>query len=502
MFIFPSLKVSSTSQGWRNKYLSVFRDYVHSNCDEKLRQKSNLSAKENRGIKKLKKRVSEGEIMICLTDKSGRFTALPMEMYHEAAKVHIDKDKEITFTEAEDIQDELNGHCALWLKMTQMAQNWDHKTRQRKTHIDHSVSIAPVYFMVKDHRKWNGTDPIPTCPVCSAVAGMNVHLSNIISPYLDAIADEMKGTMEIISTEDGLARIDLFNKQQDESSEQYTVPPDDGGGGKYTFQDSFSTDEKEFLNEEEILESQNDAFRQHDDITIQGSDVNSLFPSLDALYTSKLVNQAAIESEIKFDGLDFKEIVTYLAINLSEWQARKVNIWKLLPKRKSRFGQKPTITGDSAKAKTSTHDVHWNYPKLDFSDQDKKILFAKALEVGTFKLFSLHVYQFGSRIFKQRKGGLTGVRGTMAASRVVMGIYDRRLAEVMEREKLEVRMRMRYVDDIQILMKPIKEGWRWENNKLRFRKCWQLKCQRVERRNIQREEDIQRNEEINGQHFQ
>ena len=90
----------------------------------------------------------------------------------------------------------------------------------------------------------------------------------------------------------------------------------------------------------------------------------------------------------------------------------------------------------------------------------------------------------------------------MAASRVVMGIYDRRLAEVMEREKLEVGMRMRYVDDIQILMKPIKEGWRWKNNKLRFRKCWQLKCQRVERRNIQREEDIQRNEEINGQHFQ
>ena len=45
----------------------------------------------------------------------------------------------------------------------------------------------------------------------------------------------MKGTMEIISTEDGLARIDLFNKQQDEVLEQYTVPPDDGGGGKYTY---------------------------------------------------------------------------------------------------------------------------------------------------------------------------------------------------------------------------------------------------------------------------
>ena len=49
----------------------------------------------------------------------------------------------------------------------------------------------------------------------------------------------MKGTMEIISTEDGLARIDLFNKQQDEVLENYTFPPDDGGGGKYTFQEAF-----------------------------------------------------------------------------------------------------------------------------------------------------------------------------------------------------------------------------------------------------------------------
>ena len=84
---------------------------------------------------------------------------------------------------------------------------------------------------------------------------MNVHLSNILSPYLDTIADEMKGTMEIISTEDGLARIDLFNKQQDEVSEKYTFPPEDGGGGKYTFQDAFSTDEEEFLSKEEVLES-------------------------------------------------------------------------------------------------------------------------------------------------------------------------------------------------------------------------------------------------------
>ena len=34
-------------------------------------------------------------------------------------------------------------------------------------------------------------------------------------------------------------------------------------------------------------------------------------------------------------------------------------------------------------------------------------------------------------------------------------------------------MGMRYMDDIRILMKAIKEGWRWENGRLKFKKCWQ-----------------------------
>ena len=81
-----------------------------------------------------------------------------------------------------------------------------------------------------------------------------------------------------------------------------------------------------------------------------------------------MVFEAALESEIKHEGLDFKEIVTYLAINLSEWQARKARIWKLIPKRKFKSGQKPTIRGESALSATSKHDAHWKYSKLEFSD--------------------------------------------------------------------------------------------------------------------------------------
>ena len=66
----------------------------------------------------------------------------------------------------------------------------------------------------------------------------------------------------------------------------------------------------------------------------------------------------------------------------------------------------------------------------------------------------------------------------------------------MTREKLEVKMRMRYVDDIRILMNAIKEGWRWENNRMIFRKCWQLEELKEEMSH-----HITGDEEDNGQHF-
>ena len=208
-----SVKYEAGLELRRDQYLAVFREYVKQNCDKNLQQESNLNHQQRKGMKKLSKRVANGEIMICLTDKSGRLAVMPMEMYHEAAKVHIDKDIEVDFKEAENTQKLLNGHTSMWLKMTRMGETWNHQERQRATHLENSVSIAPMYLLVKDHKKYLGSGPPPTRPVCGAVSCMNVHLSNILSPYLDVLANEMVGTMEVISTEDALSRIDKFNME-------------------------------------------------------------------------------------------------------------------------------------------------------------------------------------------------------------------------------------------------------------------------------------------------
>ena len=58
-------------------------------------QKSNLSTKQRRGLKSLVIRVKNGEIVVLLTDKSGRLAVMTLEDYHEAGMVHVKNDKEV-----------------------------------------------------------------------------------------------------------------------------------------------------------------------------------------------------------------------------------------------------------------------------------------------------------------------------------------------------------------------------------------------------------------------
>ena len=348
------------------------------------------------------------------------------------------------------------------LKITNMGERWNHTQRQRVTHIEEAVSVAPLYLMVKDHKKTDGSGPPPTRPVCGAISGMNVHFSNIISPYLDALADEMTDTMEVISTEDALSRINDYNAVL-EREEKNSFPDSSEG----------ETDEEEFLSQDELKLSQRSQNKQYNKDGIIGADVKSLFPSMKSKITSRLVSEAVLESDIMFEGIDYKEVVTYLSMNLSDFEMQKSKIRHLLPRKKGKRGPKAKVTGESATAAVSSHDKHWVYPRLTFTDSEKRILLGKALEVATYTLFTNHLYQFGGKYYRQTDGAPIGVRASMSASRVVMGIFDKRLKKIMKDNNLIVKTRLRYVDDLRLVMGLLREGWRWIGDRMVFRMCWQ-----------------------------
>lgn len=65
---------------------------MEDHCDDKGRQRDNLTPRQRRGLKKLQKRQAEGELVIVPTEGSGRMAVMSLEAYLAAGEVHTAKD--------------------------------------------------------------------------------------------------------------------------------------------------------------------------------------------------------------------------------------------------------------------------------------------------------------------------------------------------------------------------------------------------------------------------
>ena len=79
----------------RLELLHQYRSWVRDNCNHQGDQKMNLTGEEQRGLKSLRRRMKEGELVILPTDKSGRFAVMTMETYLRAGQVHTKGDRVI-----------------------------------------------------------------------------------------------------------------------------------------------------------------------------------------------------------------------------------------------------------------------------------------------------------------------------------------------------------------------------------------------------------------------
>ena len=217
-------------------------------------------------MRKLRKRIKEGEILVVLTDKSGKLALTTPENYIKMGQEHVKKDKEVTEDKARENQRKLNGHVSMWLKITNMGLDWKHSARIRETCLNNSCCAAPMYLLVKDHKNVKPGELPPTRPVCSSCGSMGVHLSNILSEILDAIANNMKEKIEVLSTEDLLHKIDEYNKEVDRIR---TVGENQG-----------------------------------EKVTITGADATGLYPNCEGRQSGRLAREAFLESDLVFGGIN------------------------------------------------------------------------------------------------------------------------------------------------------------------------------------------------------
>ena len=85
-------------------------------------------------------------------------------------------------------------------------------------------------------------------------------------------------------------------------------------------------------------------------------------------------------------------------------------------------------------------------------------------QFATLLLMQTSCYSFAGKIFLQLKGSGIGLRASACVAKLVMAVWDRYWAVVQLKCGLKVHLFMRYIDDLQVYLRPIARGWMWKND--------------------------------------
>ena len=196
------------------KCRGTFEKYLKEKCDKYGNQPSNLMKSELKGLKSLKERIKNDELVVIPKDKTGNFAVMSRNTYEKSGMVHTRGDTEVKWENVQEAQREINGHVSMLGKIFNMGKYWSHEDRIRETMLGDDLSVCPVTLVFKDHKGWlkeEGTVP-PTRHVAGGHVGVNLYLSEIVSDIIEPLAGTIEGGKEIISTEDMEAHLEDLNE--------------------------------------------------------------------------------------------------------------------------------------------------------------------------------------------------------------------------------------------------------------------------------------------------
>jgi hypothetical protein len=160
-------------------------------------------------------------------------------------------------------------------------------------------------------------------------------------------------------------------------------------------------------------------------MVIIGSDAVSLYPSITKLESSDEVARAVMETDLRWEGVDWKEAVRFIVLGRDDAWCRSSKLARVLPHRRYRKGTRPGFTGSGPLGAEAGDEKQWDFgPSPALTEVDKKMVMSEVLRLATEIMFETHLYNFNGKSYKQREGGPIGLRSTCALSRVVMGRWD------------------------------------------------------------------------------
>ena len=233
-------------------------------------EKEDLTSNERKGLKSLTSRVKNKDIVILSTDKSGRHAVDTPENYRESVEPHIRNDIEIDREEHDRSETIMNAHAYTWLKILRTGEKVGGKDRIKNNLKSRNSEYAVLSSLRKDHKVIE--DPIkgpPGRPLCSGNVGYNYRFSHLICMFLKDVTENEPTECE--NTEDLIAKFKEINVN--------------GVGA---------------------------------DVQIGSMDVKALYPSLEIDHAIEIVCKEFVESRIKIDGINTKELTLYIALTKTQ----------------------------------------------------------------------------------------------------------------------------------------------------------------------------------------
>ena len=200
-----------------------------------------------------------------------------------------------------------------------------------------------------------------------------------------------------------------------------------------------------------------------DSMDIVGSmDVEALYPSLDIDFTIDKVCQLFNNSTVNIEGIDYKELGLYLSLVRNDEELQQMGLYAACPKRRSRRGPRPNITGCGTKENKDIRHKPWKFPNIaTINEQTKRKMLVEAIRVVLKTLLETHTYEFANEIRRQRKGGAIGMELTGVVAQIFMVWWDGQLNGKLRELNIRLKLHERYIDDTNIINKQTPVGARF-----------------------------------------
>ena len=398
----------------KEKLMDTVREYKNLHCNNQGKFKeNNLTKSETEGIKEIKKKIKDKEIVVFATDKSGRFSVDTPQNYEEAVMAHTTNDMEINCERVKRIEGKLNQHMRVFNKMFRVGSNHEHEDRVNAATTSTNTPPPPLYGLRKDHKPTDDmTKGPPVRPVCGANQAPNSRLSNFLSRIINEYADSANIRTECRSSEEMKAAFEEYNEIDAEVRKECCVI---------------------------------------------SMDVKALYPSMEWKEIITSVREMVETSEQEIENVDWHEVGKYLAITLTGEEIEKEGLRKVVPMRKVETGRCIGV----AYLCDKRNDEKWMSARSPGSRQKRKML-AIAIAEGVKVCLENHVYTLGDVIFLQSAGGPIGLELTGAVSRPFMARWDRLYLEKVRKAGGEIMLFERYVDDSNQIGKAPPKGAKYD----------------------------------------